>query len=304
MRILQARLLLHSRQNSLYGKGNVFFGLDSHYEEYDGMLMRSMLYARFGLHEIAFEAKLRFSDKEEAVFSVHGYPELASELGGIPSLEKLVQNRLARTGELAAIASKPSNLEITIPMRASNSRSKLCISGRTIRREWCQSLLDEWLLSKKEFQLAHSRAAILLNPDDTWTLSRRISEVDTDLSGEIPPQVYRWKEISQSKLSSYADLDESNLNFIFQAAGITLQQDSYRIAKIREDLGQNGSCLLLRFDHLIPDPQAEFPTGSKEQAARNPKWMNAGFIRVEGDFQEYLIDAGNQKVISEFRKWR
>jgi hypothetical protein len=303
-RVLQARYLLWPLRNSLYGKENVFFDLESHYVEHDGMLMRNMFYAHFGVHEVAFEARLRFTDRGEAVFSVFGYPESISVLGGMPSLGELARSRLAKNGEQAAVDSKPMTLDIAFSMRHTPYKASLRISYRSDLRKWCESLLEEWARSNSEFILTHSKADILLDPVDTWILSRRISEVDTDLSGESPPQVYRWKEVLQSNSSFYADLDESTLASILQAAGIALPPDSHRTAKLREDSSSGNSFLLLRFKHLIPDPQGEPFPGPIQEAEHAPIWENKGFIRLEGDFLEFLIDARNRKVVSEYRKWR
>jgi hypothetical protein len=64
---------------------------------------------------------------------------------------------------------------------------------------------------------------------------------------------------------------------------------------------EDGSgCLVLRYVHLLPDPDAGMAAGEPQPAC----YRNRGSIVVERDFWEFHIDAKTRKLVGEYRKWR
>lgn len=135
-----------------------------------------------------------------------------------------------------------------------------------------------------------------------WEISRRVSTIDLDLSGENPPHAFRWKEMTLAETSTYSDLDDHDVAAILQASGVRLPPDAHRIAKLREALPRGRACLLLRYTHRLPDPASESDLSSSE--TDTPIWMNKGSVVMENDYLEILIDAGTGKVFSIDGKWR
>jgi hypothetical protein len=128
------------------------------------------------------------------------------------------------------------------------------------------------------------------------------------MSGENPSDVFRWKESSLANASTYAGLEDVEIASILQSSNCSLPPNARLQAKMRESLSKSSSCLLLRYAHMLPDPDASsdpgpaaYPTSPGSKA---PLWMNRGYLDIEGDYLELLIDATSRKVFSESRKWR
>lgn len=129
---------------------------------------------------------------------------------------------------------------------------------------------------------------------------KRLSQIDIDLSGEDDPDVFRWQESSRAERASHSALSESECLAILGRNGIDLPGDA-RLQSVTElELDDDSSCVAVRFEHVLPDPERAEPDGAVPQA----RLRNRGFIVVEGDFREIHIDASDKTVIGEYRKWR
>jgi hypothetical protein len=314
LRLLRARVFLYSRQVQVYGPRSLFYDLEKSYRDFDAMQKRAVLYARFGVREVVAEARASFS-ASGATLVVQRRSGMTPAKGGASNFEDFVRSKrmvpapgapLKRADlggilhEIEIAVSGNDHLELALRPMPGPRRRGLRRSDRSLRLAWFEALLTEWIGSGSPLRLDGWPDPLSLSQDRVWTVSRRLSQADIDISGEAVPHVFRWKEATLAKSSTYAALDENDIAAALQAAGLVLPPNAHRQAALEEDLGQGGSCLLLRYAHLVPDPDP----GADGNGATVPPQLSAGFIVMENDYLEILIDAGTGKVFSESSKWR
>lgn len=314
LRLLRARAFLYARQAQVYGPSSLLFDLEKSYRDFDAMLKRSVLYARFGVREVVAEARVTFRASGAALM-VRRQPGLASAKGGASNFEDFVRSmRLIpapgaplRKTDLAGQSHEidvqvigPDLLEVTLRSQPGPGRKGYRPSDRSLRLAWFETLLTEWVGIGSPLRLDGWASSLAPSSDRVWTVTRRLSQADIDISGESVPHVFRWKESTLARASTYSDLDESDIAAALQAAGVALPPNSHRQARLEEDLGQGRACLLLRYIHLVPDPHP----GADGNGATVPPQFSAGYVVLENDYLEILIDGGTGKVLSEARKWR
>ena len=332
LRLLRARTFLYGRQAVLYGNRSLSFSLEKAYRSYDDMQKRGILFVRYGVREIVAEVSAEI-DGLGASLIVERPAGLTPAKGGAPGFEDFLRaKRLVaapggpwkqvdlqgRIHDVEIHPAGPDRLELkllpatgTVPTAASKGWRE---SGRALREAWIRDLLAEWIGDRAPLQLEGGlrplapagapakTIARTLAWAYAWTVSRRISQVDIDISGEDVPHVFRWKETTLAEASAYAALDDADIAAALSASGVVLPPDAHRQGMVQEDLGRGSSCLLLRYAHLIPDPDPDAASAAGPASA--PPWMNAGFIVMENDYLEVFIDGRTGKVFSESRKWR
>lgn len=316
-RLMNCRAALFARRGPLYGNRNIFFQLEKSYQGYDGMLKRDMLYARYGVREVVAEARAAFAG-QAATLEVWRHPGFDPAAGGPASFVDLLKGKgliPAPGAQMRPLLLDGLRYEMTLHLgspdlvilgiSASNSgtgmaRRRFRKSGTFLMKAWMQSLLQEWIGKPSQLQL-DSRNLILATVNAAeWTVSRRISQIDMDCSGEDMPQAFRWLETGISKASRYDDLPDSEIAKILSVSGIDLPTNAVLQGKTQSELSKDSSCLSIRYAHLIPDAEPS-PDG---HAGLVPPYMNPGLIVMENDYLEILIDAGTGKVFGESKKWR
>lgn len=320
-RQLNCRTALHARRGPLYGNRNIAFLLEKSYRGYDGMLKRDMLYTRFGAREVVSEARAVFIG-QVGTLEVRSHPGFGPAMGGPANFEDIlkakgiqpapgVQKRplilSGRAHEVTLLQCDPdlvifriSALPPAVFGGAGKGRKRYRISGKSLIKTWMQTLLQEWIGKSGQLQL-DSRPLIPAKVDSIeWMASRRISQIDMDCSGEDAPDAFRWLETGLSKSARHADLSDSEITGILSGFGIVLPPQAQLQGKTQSELSKGSSCLSIRYAHLLPDPDPS-PDGHTAQV---PPHMNNGFIVMENDYWEILIDAGTGKVFGESRKWR
>lgn len=318
----RARAFLHSRRTILYGQRNIFFRLEKCYRTYDGMLKRNILHTRFAVMEGIAEARLEHSGLRcnmtvQRLGSFLPSPGSAGNLAQFAASKGLTaypghpRKSLELQGRPFGIECpglRTDYLELQLEPLPLSTGQKHGYLPRTRKRAWFHTLLAEWVSADPSLVLEGYPEPLTRTGDHVWTISRRISSLDLDMSGENPSDVFRWKETSLANASTYAELDDMEIASSLRSSNCILPKNARLQARMKESLSKSSSCLLLRYAHLLPDPDAlsdpgpaAFPAGPGSKA---PLWKNHGYLDIEGDYLEFLIDATSRQVFSEARKWR
>jgi hypothetical protein len=305
--LASAKAYLTWRLPSLYGPGRFHLELEKCTRSFDAMLKRGMLYARFGLGKVRAEAFLA-PYRSGLLFSV------SVPSGGMPFLDFLRKDHLnwlsgkdavpvsifGRTALLKIEGVSPDrewlSLSPSAPISKRMSASFVPLEEKS-SSVWLGNLFDAWCASQ-DWNSGMDRLRI-------WPMLRKdffawnpISQIDVDTSQESRPHAFRWLERTLAQSSSYAPLEKTEIDGILLSAGVQPRPDSHLTGKTESEFSSNSACLALRYSHRVPDPTVG-PDGGETGILSEP-----GFIVVEDDFHEIMIDAGTCTVIGETWKWR
>jgi hypothetical protein len=295
-----------ARSPRLYGNKTVRLKLESHYTGFEGMLKREIAYCKYEVWErvcecrsvvtdLAFETRIAHFPKGFSEFLVRR--ERLKDQGGAGRAYGLVLPGFEGEVSLTLMGENAFTLKAAMRIRPSAATAAEAPLLDVELSRWLQDAADEWTKGLQNRRMDLAREAVggaVRIIQGAW---RRISQIDIDASGEAEPHAFRWKEAELFAQARFAQLSEAECAAILKENGVEAPAESRFVGILPFEIDDKSACVLLRYEHVLPDPAAE----------PSSPWVApgyAGLIAAENDFWEFHIDAGARKLIGENRKWR
>jgi len=309
---------LDSQRQFWYPEVNVVYKRKSAYCSFSDRLKREILYTQYSSNELLASLVLKFSSDGKRLDVSFSYK---SGDAGIALPDQSILETLQKRGAISNVSFREENEQAE---NKPNFESDIQYFGKTLKavgyveepelrwlsisegeegtfkdekklRDWSISILNEWLqdIQPVEFEWLSQNGSFLLQA------LKEVSEVGVDASSEEEPHVFRWREESladQCKSSSV--LPKQDVEDIIKKCGVEIPKDAELVGLGPHGENTSNPCLRVIYVHTIEDSNAE------SSGKIPPVYRSSGKVIIEGDFCIFHIDPENQRVFSEFRKWR
>lgn len=298
--------VLNSRKLFWYAGKEVTFIYKSHYVEFDEHLNREICFADYSSEEkimscncIFMESTCELSISKQVV-----------NLSGETFFQYLQKNNFCNfnvplcTEGFFIIDNSKVEAKFELVNGSIENVSIKCDPFKI--QIWLKTVMQQFLSFQQNLRVNLESRKNYLNETVTIDAFIPLSYVELELSTDSNNDTASWKEITiDSNCIDFIEFDKNEALLILKENGIVLPPNADNTGWYRNEYGGNTNAFIFRCEHRMPDTlQTNFNDTTESTYNQSVQHKHCGYITVENDIFQCMVDTKNRKVISCCQKWQ